>query len=127
MRSLKLGMFASVMALSAGLAQAGEIAVIVKTTSSNFWQNVNKGAQAAIEAQSFWGVGRSGLLLRSCAAAQQIPGACKICWTLLALCSPARQASEQETARSQAVERTPWRTLQGVALSSGALRPRRRL
>ncbi|KUP92949.1 ABC transporter substrate-binding protein [Tritonibacter horizontis] len=52
MRSLKLGMFASVMALSAGLAQAGEIAVIVKTTSSNFWQNVNKGAQAAIEAQS---------------------------------------------------------------------------
>lgn len=32
--------------------QAGEIAVIVKTTNSNFWQNVNLGAQAAIEGQS---------------------------------------------------------------------------
>lgn len=52
MRSYKLGMLASVMALSAGMAQAGEIAVIVKTTSSNFWQNVNKGAEAAISAQS---------------------------------------------------------------------------
>ncbi|TNJ40816.1 ABC transporter substrate-binding protein [Phaeobacter sp. B1627] len=52
MRSLKLGMLASVMALSAGMAQAGEIAVIVKTTSSNFWQNVNKGAEAAIAGQS---------------------------------------------------------------------------
>lgn len=31
---------------------AGEIAVIVKTTSSNFWQNVNKGATAAMEGQS---------------------------------------------------------------------------
>ncbi|NIZ12607.1 ABC transporter substrate-binding protein [Phaeobacter sp. HF9A] len=52
MRSLKLGMFASAIALSAGMAQAGEIAVIVKTTSSNFWQNVNKGAEAAIAGQS---------------------------------------------------------------------------
>lgn len=52
MRSFKLGMLASAMALSAGLAQAGEIAVIVKTTSSNFWQNVNKGAEAAIAGQS---------------------------------------------------------------------------
>ncbi len=52
MRSFKLGMLASVMALSAGMAQAGEIAVIVKTTSSNFWQNVNKGAEAAIAGQS---------------------------------------------------------------------------
>ncbi|WP_417524923.1 ABC transporter substrate-binding protein [Marinovum sp.] len=52
MKTLKLGMLASVMALSAGMAQAGEIAVIVKTTSSNFWQNVNKGAEAAIAAQS---------------------------------------------------------------------------
>ncbi|WP_424932338.1 ABC transporter substrate-binding protein [Amaricoccus macauensis] len=42
---------ASVIALGAGMAQAGEIAVIVKTTNSNFWQNVNLGAQAAIEAQ----------------------------------------------------------------------------
>lgn len=32
-------------------AMAGEIAVIVKTTNSNFWQNVNKGATAAIGAQ----------------------------------------------------------------------------
>lgn len=30
-------------------AMAGEIAVIVKTTNSNFWQNVNKGASAAIK------------------------------------------------------------------------------
>jgi ribose transport system substrate-binding protein len=30
------------------LAQSNEIAVIVKTTNSNFWQNVNKGASAAI-------------------------------------------------------------------------------
>ncbi len=30
-------------------AMAAEIAVIVKTTSSNFWQNVNRGAAAAIE------------------------------------------------------------------------------
>lgn len=52
MKTLKLGMLASMMALSAGMAQAGEIAVIVKTTSSNFWQNVNKGAEAAIAAQS---------------------------------------------------------------------------
>lgn len=29
-------------------ASAQEIAVIVKTTSSNFWQNVNRGAEAAI-------------------------------------------------------------------------------
>jgi ribose transport system substrate-binding protein len=38
----------AVMALPAG-AMADEIAVIVKTTNSNFWQNVNKGASAAIE------------------------------------------------------------------------------
>ncbi|GGA42869.1 ABC transporter substrate-binding protein [Pelagibacterium lentulum] len=30
-------------------AIAQEIAVIVKTTSSNFWQNVNRGAQAGVE------------------------------------------------------------------------------
>lgn len=30
------------------VAQSNEIAVIVKTTNSNFWQNVNKGASAAI-------------------------------------------------------------------------------
>ncbi|MGV0912193.1 substrate-binding domain-containing protein [Martelella sp. FOR1707] len=33
-------------------ASATEIAVIVKTTNSNFWQNVNKGATAAVEGQS---------------------------------------------------------------------------
>ncbi|KAJ55664.1 LacI family transcriptional regulator [Actibacterium mucosum KCTC 23349] len=38
--------------LPAGSAMAGEIAVIVKTTNSNFWQNVNKGASAAIAGQS---------------------------------------------------------------------------
>ncbi|WP_411958456.1 ABC transporter substrate-binding protein [Paracoccus homiensis] len=52
MRYFKLGAIASVMALSAGMATAGEIAVIVKTTNSNFWQNVNKGAEAAIADQS---------------------------------------------------------------------------
>ena len=33
-------------------ASAAEIAVIVKTTNSNFWQNVNKGASAAVDGQS---------------------------------------------------------------------------
>ncbi|MEO1988498.1 MAG: ABC transporter substrate-binding protein [Martelella sp.] len=33
-------------------ASAAEIAVIVKTTNSNFWQNVNKGATAAVDGQS---------------------------------------------------------------------------
>ncbi|QDL91653.1 substrate-binding domain-containing protein [Paroceanicella profunda] len=47
--ALVAGLLAGAAAVS---AQAGEIAVIVKTTSSNFWQNVNKGAQAAIEGQS---------------------------------------------------------------------------
>jgi ribose transport system substrate-binding protein len=35
--------------LSATAAQAGEIAVIVKTTNSTFWQNVNKGAEAGMK------------------------------------------------------------------------------
>ena len=34
---------------SPALAQSKEIAVIVKTTNSNYWQNVNKGASAAIK------------------------------------------------------------------------------
>lgn len=38
----------SVIAMTASTAMAGEIAVIVKTTNSSFWQNVNKGATAAI-------------------------------------------------------------------------------
>ena len=53
MKILKQCLAASIIALGAATAaQAGEIAVIVKTTNSNFWQNVNKGAQAAIENQS---------------------------------------------------------------------------
>ena len=38
-----------VLAVAASVASAGEIAVIVKTTNSSFWQNVNKGASAATE------------------------------------------------------------------------------
>jgi ribose transport system substrate-binding protein len=52
MKTIKMGLLTSVIALAAGSVQAGEIAVIVKTTSSNFWQNVNRGAEAAIDAQS---------------------------------------------------------------------------
>lgn len=52
MKLLKTCLAVSALALTAGAVQAGEIAVIVKTTNSNFWQNVNKGAQAAIEGQS---------------------------------------------------------------------------
>lgn len=40
---------ASILTAAGSVAAAGEIAVIVKTTNSNFWQNVNKGASAAIE------------------------------------------------------------------------------
>jgi ribose transport system substrate-binding protein len=39
-----------VIALTAFSAQAGEIAVIVKTVNSTFWQNVQKGADAAMKA-----------------------------------------------------------------------------
>jgi len=38
-----------ILAATASVTMAGEIAVIVKTTNSSFWQNVNKGATAAIE------------------------------------------------------------------------------
>ncbi len=41
-------MATSVLAMTASASMAGEIAVIVKTTNSSFWQNVNKGATAAI-------------------------------------------------------------------------------
>ncbi|MVO17128.1 ABC transporter substrate-binding protein [Parasedimentitalea huanghaiensis] len=41
-----------ILATAATVASAGEIAVIVKTTNSSFWQNVNKGATAAIESHS---------------------------------------------------------------------------
>lgn len=49
---LSTALTAGVLALTPLAATAGEIAVIVKTTNSNFWQNVNRGATAAIEAQS---------------------------------------------------------------------------
>jgi len=39
---------ATALTLLPAVAFGGEIAVIVKTTNSNFWQNVNKGASAAI-------------------------------------------------------------------------------
>lgn len=45
-----LGLVASVAVVSGAVAADKEIAVIVKTTNSNFWQNVNKGAQSAVSA-----------------------------------------------------------------------------
>ncbi len=39
----------ALLALAPVATRAGEIAVIVKTTNSSFWQNVNKGAQDAIK------------------------------------------------------------------------------
>ncbi|MEJ6394213.1 ABC transporter substrate-binding protein [Gymnodinialimonas sp. 2305UL16-5] len=49
MKSLLTTALASgILAATASFAMAGEIAVIVKTTNSNFWQNVNLGAEAAI-------------------------------------------------------------------------------
>jgi ribose transport system substrate-binding protein len=50
--SLKTLLAAGVVMALPAMASAGEIAVIVKTTNSNFWQNVNKGASAAIAGQS---------------------------------------------------------------------------
>ena len=41
--------FLTSLAMAAATACAGEIAVIVKTTNSTYWQNVNKGASAAIK------------------------------------------------------------------------------
>ena len=46
---LKACLAATALSLVPAVGIAGEIAVIVKTTNSNFWQNVNKGAVAAIE------------------------------------------------------------------------------
>ena len=45
---LTTALVTGVLAATASVAAAGEIAVIVKTTNSSFWQNVNKGATAAI-------------------------------------------------------------------------------
>lgn len=49
MNKLAAAFLASAMALSALPAAAGEIAVIVKTVNSTFWQNVQKGADAAMK------------------------------------------------------------------------------
>ena len=47
-KTMSLGVLATALALSAGAALAApEIAVIVKTTNSNYWQNVQKGAAAS--------------------------------------------------------------------------------
>ncbi|HVG48920.1 MAG TPA: ABC transporter substrate-binding protein [Rubellimicrobium sp.] len=48
----KAAIAAGMLTVSPMALMAGEIAVIVKTTNSNFWQNVNKGAVAAMEGQS---------------------------------------------------------------------------
>ena len=50
MRTFQLSLLAATLMLATGLAHAagGEIAVIVKTSSSNYWQNVQKGANAAM-------------------------------------------------------------------------------
>lgn len=50
MNKLSTALLTSVIALwSVSTVQAGEIAVIVKTVNSTFWQNVQKGADAAIK------------------------------------------------------------------------------
>lgn len=46
---LRHALFGACLALAAACTQAGEIAVIVKTTNSTFWQNVNKGAEAGMK------------------------------------------------------------------------------
>ncbi len=52
-KKITLGMFATALALSASsnlaFAAGGEIAVIVKSANSNFWQNVQKGAAASVK------------------------------------------------------------------------------
>lgn len=47
-KTITTALAASILAATGSIASAGEIAVIVKTTNSSFWQNVNKGASAAI-------------------------------------------------------------------------------
>ncbi|SFB77394.1 ABC transporter substrate-binding protein [Tropicimonas isoalkanivorans] len=51
MKKLMIGLMAATALGTAfpALAQSNEIAVIVKTANSNFWQNVNKGAEAAVK------------------------------------------------------------------------------
>ena len=50
--TLKAALAATTIAMIPAASIAGEIAVIVKTTNSNFWQNVNKGAAAGMDGQS---------------------------------------------------------------------------
>jgi ribose transport system substrate-binding protein len=49
MKKLISALLASAVVLSNAAAHAGEIAVIVKTVNSTFWQNVQKGADAAMK------------------------------------------------------------------------------
>jgi ribose transport system substrate-binding protein len=49
MPHLRHALLSACLALLGATAQAGEIAVIVKTTNSTFWQNVNKGAAAGMK------------------------------------------------------------------------------
>jgi len=49
MNFLRPALLSACLALLGSAAQAGEIAVIVKTTNSTFWQNVNKGAAAGMK------------------------------------------------------------------------------
>ncbi|SJZ54212.1 ABC transporter substrate-binding protein [Consotaella salsifontis] len=51
MKTLLISLMAAtaMMASAPAWAQSNEIAVIVKTANSNFWQNVNKGAEAALK------------------------------------------------------------------------------
>ncbi|WP_457356525.1 substrate-binding domain-containing protein [Roseateles sp. P5_D6] len=48
-RPLIHALVSACLALLGTASQAGEIAVIVKTTNSTYWQNVNKGAETAIK------------------------------------------------------------------------------
>ena len=50
--ALRRTLLGASLALLGVAAQAGEIAVIVKTTNSSFWQNVNKGASARMPRSS---------------------------------------------------------------------------
>lgn len=49
MTPVRQALLSACLALLGAAAQAGEIAVIVKTTNSTFWQNVNKGAEAGMK------------------------------------------------------------------------------
>ena len=53
MKLVKLALTAAALGFVASAAAAADdIAVIVKTTNSNYWQNVHKGAKAALKGQS---------------------------------------------------------------------------